>query len=289
LNGQEFIKYSGRWGTTNTAASDGPRGPVFQGFDGVYRSWYNEGADRPAEAPSSPWRESPIATLTIHGPVFTSNGVQYVAGATTFSLSASQNAVAQTFGEPLAFYRFFAASPGPAFSEYVAPFGLSGGDGQYAIDYYALDALNNQSAIASASVRLDATPPSVAVVQPAAGAQYVHSTTLVLQYVVGDGTGSGVRSLTPKMDGTVAVAGHGLDVRQFLAQGAIKNAGVAASLLAKLDAASMRRDAGDCAAASNIYGALINELQGQSGKGIDAAAAQIVIGDAQYLIGHCPS
>ena len=86
-------------------------------------------------------------------------------------------------------------------------------------------------------MRLDTTPPSVAVVQPAAGAQYVHSATL----------------------------------------------------LAKLDAASMRRNAGDCGAASNIYGALINELQGQSGKGIDAAAAQIVIRDAQYLIGHCPS
>jgi hypothetical protein len=78
------------------------------------------------------------------------------------------------------------------------------------------------------------------------------------------------------------------DVRQFLQAGAIKNQGLAKSLLAKLSAAARQRAMGNCAVASNIYRAFINALQAQSGKGIDAAAATIMIADAQYLIAHCP-
>ena len=78
------------------------------------------------------------------------------------------------------------------------------------------------------------------------------------------------------------------DVRQFFQSGAIKNQGIANSLLAKLDAAARQRAKGNCTAAGNIYGAFIHELQAQSGKGVDAAAAEIMIADAQYLIAHCP-
>jgi hypothetical protein len=78
------------------------------------------------------------------------------------------------------------------------------------------------------------------------------------------------------------------DVTQFLAAGKIKNNGLANSLLAKLDAAAKARAGGNCATAANIYQAFINELSAQSGKGVDAAAAAIMIADAQYLIAHCP-
>jgi hypothetical protein len=78
------------------------------------------------------------------------------------------------------------------------------------------------------------------------------------------------------------------DVRQFLQSGAIKNAGEANSLLAKLDAAASARARGNCSAAANLYQAFIHELQAQSGKGVDATAAAIMIADAQYLIAHCP-
>jgi hypothetical protein len=78
------------------------------------------------------------------------------------------------------------------------------------------------------------------------------------------------------------------DVTQFLNSGAIKNAGNANSLLAKLNAAAKARAKGNCATAANIYQAFINELNAQSGKGVDATAAQIMIADAQYLIAHCP-
>jgi hypothetical protein len=79
------------------------------------------------------------------------------------------------------------------------------------------------------------------------------------------------------------------DVTYFLQSGAIKNAGEADSLLAKLDAAAKAFAAGDCKTAGNLYQAFINELQAQSGKGVDATAAAIMIADAQYLIAHCPN
>jgi len=78
------------------------------------------------------------------------------------------------------------------------------------------------------------------------------------------------------------------DVNIFRAAGKIKNDGLAASLLSKLDAAAAARARGDCATAANIYSAFIAELQAQSGQGVDASAAAIMIGDAQYLIANCP-
>lgn len=78
------------------------------------------------------------------------------------------------------------------------------------------------------------------------------------------------------------------DVTIFLAAGAIKNNGLANSLLSKLVAAAAARARGDCATAGNIYSAFINELQAQSGNGVGATAAAIMIADAQYLIANCP-
>ena len=78
------------------------------------------------------------------------------------------------------------------------------------------------------------------------------------------------------------------DVQQFLQSGAISNHGNANSLVAKLDSAANARARGQCSTAANIYGAFISELHAQSGKHVDAAAAAIMIADAQYLIAHCP-
>jgi len=77
------------------------------------------------------------------------------------------------------------------------------------------------------------------------------------------------------------------DVTQFLSMGRIKNAGQANSLTAKLNAAANARASGNCKTAANNYSAFINELQAQRGNGIDAAAADVMIADAQYLIAHC--
>jgi hypothetical protein len=78
------------------------------------------------------------------------------------------------------------------------------------------------------------------------------------------------------------------DVTQFFALGEIKNQGIENALLSKLDAAASARLKGDCTSSSNNYSAFINQLNAQSGKGVDANAAAIMIADAQYLITHCP-
>ena len=78
------------------------------------------------------------------------------------------------------------------------------------------------------------------------------------------------------------------DVNQFLAAGAIKNSGLANSLLAKLEAGAAARGRGQCSTAANQYQSFINALQAQSGNGVDSTAAAIMIADAQYLITHCP-
>jgi len=78
------------------------------------------------------------------------------------------------------------------------------------------------------------------------------------------------------------------DVTQFLAAGLIKNAGLANSLLAKLNAAADARSRGQCGTAANQYDAFIHALQAQAGKGVDANAAAIMTADAQYLIANCP-
>jgi FIMAH domain-containing protein len=78
------------------------------------------------------------------------------------------------------------------------------------------------------------------------------------------------------------------EVRAALASGAITNAGIANSLLAKLNAARDARSRGQCATAANIYAAFINELNAQSGKHVAAATASQLISEAKFLIAHCP-
>jgi hypothetical protein len=86
----------------------------------------------------------------------------------------------------------------------------------------------------------------------------------------------------------VTATSIGDDVAQFLKSGAITKLTVANSLLSKLDAAAQARVRGKCNTAANTYVLFINEVQAQTGKSIDPAAATILIADAQYLITHCP-
>ena len=59
------------------------------------------------------------------------------------------------------------------------------------------------------------------------------------------------------------------------------------SLLAKLNNAAQKFNAGQCTPAANIYNAFINEVQAQTGKKISEFAASILIADAEYLIANC--
>ena len=181
----------------------------------------------------------------------------------------------------------------------------------------------------------DMTPPAITIQEP--GTQiYAHSDSITLTYGVNDGTGAGVQSVTPKMDGEPTLNdGTGLatgqaidfltqmtvgqhkfsvdamdyagnastasvsfaivvtpgsltdDVGKFLGEGKITLAD-GKPLLKLLAAAAAARAKGDCKTSNDIYRAFIQLLQAQSGKKIDAAAVQILIDDAQYLIEQCP-
>jgi hypothetical protein len=76
-------------------------------------------------------------------------------------------------------------------------------------------------------------------------------------------------------------------VKQFGAAGLITPA-ERTSLLRTLASGAKAFNSGDCGTAANVYIAFINEVQAQSGKKIDPAAAAILVDDAQYLITHCP-
>jgi hypothetical protein len=217
LNGQVFIKYSGRWGTTNTLASDGPRGPVFQGFhDGIYTSWYNQGSDTPADPTTSSWREPPLTTLQIGSPTYTeTNGATYVKSTTPLTLTATQSGIATQYGSISTFYRFFPVLDlAGSYAMYSVPFGISGVDGTYAVNYFSLDGLNNEEDAKGQVISLDNTPPVASINAPIT-TQYVHSGILTLNYTVSD-VGSGVYQITPKMDGLTLLAGHGLQSGQSI-------------------------------------------------------------------------
>jgi hypothetical protein len=223
----------------------------------------------------------------------------------------------------------------PAGSQSVA-LSLTGPDGPYTLQYSAQSFAQLLEPRHSQALTLDNTPPVNSIAQPQAIA-YPHSAVLTLGYSVSDGTGSGVASFTPTMDGattpagvpslqsgqpinlltTLALGAHTFkvtsadnlnnsgstsvtftivvtpasiegDVTYFLQTGAIKNGGLASTIMSNLVAAAAARQAGKCATASNIYMSFINAVLAQSGKGITVTAANIMIADAQYLISRCP-
>lgn len=301
-------------------------------------------------------QEMPSAVAPVSGPVvigdpkFVGPGGTYITSVTPATLQTSDPS-AQGFQ-----YRFHLRSaPLPTYSSTPFPVhwtqvaltpgvnstavnidGANAGDGTYDLQYSAQSFGNLLEPRHTTTVVLDSTPPLTTIVQPAA-TTYPHSATLILNYSVSDGTGSGVASAVSTMDGAATLPGpinlqsgqsikllteltlgaHTFsikatdnlgnaastsvtftivvtpdsikdDVQQFLQSGAINNHGNANSLLAKLDSAANARARGQCSTAANIYGAFISELQAQSGKHVDAAAAAIMIADAQYLIAHCP-
>ncbi len=275
----------------------------------------------------------PKSTLTL--------GEPHYKGAQPFVTTATPLAVEAVEGEnsvQSVSYRFYphgatppdyATTPGTS-----QRFFLDGPDGLYNVDTRATGKRGNVEAPSVQPVYLDTTPPTITVTTPTP-VEYLHSDTLTLEYTVDDGAGSGVKKVSPLLDGADELAGHGLPsgqtinlltqlplgehtftveaidnldnestvsvtfsiivtpesikagLRQFLVAGAIKNQGLANSLLRKMNAAAKHHDAGHCTPASNIYEALIEQLQAQSGKGVDALAATIMIADAQYLIDHC--
>ena len=176
LNGQTWIMYSGRWGGHWTAktvlgfdvGSMSPRGPVFQGWanrpvvlngiptplaDWRYWSWYWGAADAPAPS-TADWKQPPGTSLALGTPQLGLGGLALVRGDTicgdfcagdqTFTLTPTQNGIAAQYGQSHTYFRIYRAGGSvPSFDSYYDPFTLPSAAGQYTLDYYTLDALNN--------------------------------------------------------------------------------------------------------------------------------------------------
>lgn len=207
-------------------------------------------------------------------------------------------------------------------------FTLQGSDGVYEVDSYATDNAGNDEAAHANTFDLDNTPPQINIAQPTATQYpHSASLTINVSVDDGSGSGVQVTTLTldqttvsnnqtinlltglslgdhtltvdsldnlnneniQRVTFSVIVTAQSIldDVTQFAAAGKITVAN-GTSLLAILNAAAAKRSAGNCPAANNLYSAFISQVNALSGKGIDPAAAQIMIADAQYLIAHCP-
>jgi hypothetical protein len=84
--------------------------------------------------------------------------------------------------------------------------GANSGDGPYDFQYSAQSFGNLLEPRHTATVILDTTPPVISIVQPQP-TTYTHSSVLTLNYTISEGTGSGVRSFTPTMDGATTLPG----------------------------------------------------------------------------------
>jgi len=163
LNGQIFIAYEGRWGSLPheiclpklgcIPSGIPPRGPVFQGFKdngegkvSEYTAWYNEADTVPASPATTPWREAPTTGLTLTGLTSFDGTHNYISGATTASFIVDQNPVAASYGNPRTYYRIYpVGGVAPTFNRVSGAFALPAEpDGYYLLQYYSMDALNNQ-------------------------------------------------------------------------------------------------------------------------------------------------
>src|SRR5262249_15990811 len=80
---------------------------------------------------------------------------------------------------------------------------------------------------------------------------------------------------------TPTAAGITKVIADFVGTGDIDNSGISNSLTQKLSTAQRHISAGDKKTAVNILGAVLNELQAQSGKHITASAASALTSDTQ--------
>jgi len=144
----------------------------------------------------------PQTYLSFDGPQYSVNNQTFVNGSTLVRM----NGVDLESGVQNLWYRLFAqGATAPPYTPVLASSAglfLTGADGQYELDDYATDNAGIDESAHTNVLYLDNTPPQAAVIQPAM-TTYPHSAVLQLNYSVSDGTGSGVKSFTPAMDGAV--------------------------------------------------------------------------------------
>jgi hypothetical protein len=167
-------------------------------------------------------QEIPAATAPVSAPlgIGTPNFGQFVSSITPLTLSTASTDTegfqyrSYLQGGPLPTYPFLPTQPYPvhwthadlpAGSQSVPVF-LSGADGPNLLQYSAESFGQLLEPRHTTTLKLDNTPPVISIAQPQA-TTYPHCGVLTLTYTVDDGTGSGVASFTPTMDGRITLPG----------------------------------------------------------------------------------
>src|SRR5262245_41465843 len=154
----------------------------------------------------------PKTTLTIGDPKCPpASSSPFITSATPLSLASTEGS-----GHGIASLSFRAyptgTTPPPDFTTVAGgstSFTISGADGSYTIDFFAVSNDDIVEPTQTRTVKLDNTAPVITIIQPTAS-DYAHSATLILNYSANDGSGSGVATLTATLDGSGTLAGHGL-------------------------------------------------------------------------------
>jgi hypothetical protein len=157
------------------------------------------------------------SSLALSGIQYAANGVTYIAGNNLFTLGATDNVFAtsqlgiqyRTFKDQTTAPGFGPATPVASGATFNIPAGS--GDGLWDVNTRAASPCFDfaHTGVTTNVYFLDTTAPTITINQPAA-TNYTHSQTLTLSYTVDDGSGSGVKSFTPTLDGSSTLAGHGL-------------------------------------------------------------------------------
>lgn len=188
-------------------------------------------------------------------------------------------------------------------------------DGEHDLSYWGVDNVGNIETPHPLSIKIDKTPPIITIFGVKDGAIYALGLVPKASYTAtdaasgvatssdsltgGDGNGLGTFTYTVSaMDnaGNTVTASATYTViakpdvisliKQMLASGQIDNAGIANSLISKINAALAAESRGDVQASNNIIRAFINQVEAQSGSHISTSAAAILINAATYIINN---
>ncbi len=88
------------------------------------------------------------------------------------------------------------------------------GDGEHTLEYHAVDSAGNSEALKAATIKIDATLPTLMVAGVADGYVYGDATDVVLTFHAEDAT-SGVASVTGALDGESVTSGRALALYQL--------------------------------------------------------------------------
>ena len=203
------------------------------GFRLLFKDWENADnatvrnfpdlGDQPA--PDASVTSAANSTVTFSGTSFMAGGTTYIAADNLFTLGASD----AVFEPAYLAIQYRAYRDGTTPTDYLppkAPFATLGstfnisptaGDGLWVVNSRASNPCKAFTAATPTLARyfLDTTAPNINISQPAA-TTYTHSQTLTLAYTVDDGSGSGVKSFTPALDGSTTLSGHGLQSGQAI-------------------------------------------------------------------------